>query len=156
MEHPLVYNYHPYTLEFTHSNRAFANPRTEGEFLLPMDATFTEAPAKLENKAVVYDGKDGWKYVDDFRGTIVEAPDGSGRSIEIAVLGLKPEDVDFSNLPALTYKEKRQLAYPPVTDQLDEIMKWLATEGEFGIPAKLKSIAMTCMSVKGRFPKDAG
>lgn len=53
----------------------------------------------------------------------------------------------------LPYYEARLREYPPMGDQLDALMKWLATETEFGIPAELKSIAMTCMSVKAKHPK---
>lgn len=52
------------------------------------------------------------------------------------------------------YRLKRLAEYPEVGDQLDELMKWLATETEINIPAKLKSIAMKCMSVKAQHPKD--
>lgn len=53
-------------------------------------------------------------------------------------------------------REKRKPNYPPIGDQLDEIMKWLSTESEFNIPDGLKSIAMKCMAVKSRdpMPKD--
>lgn len=51
------------------------------------------------------------------------------------------------------YTEKRAEEYPNIGDQLDEIMKWLATEGEFSIPAKLKSMAGKCMAVKSKYPK---
>lgn len=53
-----------------------------------------------------------------------------------------------------TAKQRRNRAneYPPIGDQLDEIMKWLSTETEFGIPPKLKSIAGLCMSVKSKYP----
>jgi len=47
---------------------------------------------------------------------------------------------------------KRRSQYPPVGDQLDAIMKWLATETEFTVPKELKSIAMKCMSVKAQNP----
>ena len=56
-----------------------------------------------------------------------------------------------SKKPELTYVELRE--YPPVGDQLDAIMKWLATESEFGIPAELKSIAGKCMAEKSKHPK---
>lgn len=49
-------------------------------------------------------------------------------------------------------RRKRAAEYPPIGDQLDALMKWLATEGEFTVPPELKSIAMTCMSVKAKYP----
>lgn len=51
------------------------------------------------------------------------------------------------------YIEQRKPEYPPIGDQLDALMKWLATETEFSIPSELKSLAMKCMSVKARYPK---
>ena len=57
---------------------------------------------------------------------------------------------DLSNI---TYQQKRAVEYPPIGDQLDEIMKWLATETEIGIPDKLKSIAGKCMYIKSKYPK---
>lgn len=64
----------------------------------------------------------------------------------------------MENPPAKTisYIEARRAEYPPVGDQLDAIMKWLATEKEITIPAELKSIAMSCMSVKSKHPKAEG
>lgn len=47
----------------------------------------------------------------------------------------------------------RAAEYPPIGDQLDAIMKWLATETEFNVPTELKSLAMKCMSVKAKHPK---
>lgn len=58
-----------------------------------------------------------------------------------------------AEMQATEYRRLRAAEYPPVGDQLDAIMKWLATETEFGIPAELKSLAMTCMSVKSKYPK---
>lgn len=54
---------------------------------------------------------------------------------------------------ATEYQELRRREYPDIGDQLDAIMKWLATESEFGVPAELKSLAMACMSVKSKYPK---
>ena len=48
---------------------------------------------------------------------------------------------------------KRAVEYPSITDQLDAIMKWIATEKEFTAPQELKSIAMQAMAVKSRYPK---
>ena len=49
--------------------------------------------------------------------------------------------------------KRRVEEYPPITDQLDLIMKWLSTEQEFGIPAELKSMSCKCMSIKSKYPK---
>lgn len=53
----------------------------------------------------------------------------------------------------VTFSDKRAKEYPPIGDQLDAIMKWIATENEITVPAELKSIAMKCMSVKAKYPK---
>jgi|GEM_PF-6653461 len=55
----------------------------------------------------------------------------------------------------MAYRDLRRAEYPDIGDQLDAIMKWLATEGEFTVPAELKSLAMKCMSVKAKYPKPA-
>lgn len=66
------------------------------------------------------------------------------------------DEVKYKESLLKEVQELRADEYPPVTDQLDEIMKWLATETEFGIPEKLKSIAMQCMAVKSKYPKPEG
>ena len=48
---------------------------------------------------------------------------------------------------------QRAAAYPPIGDQLDAIIKWLATETGFTVPQELKSIVDECMAVKSRHPK---
>lgn len=57
------------------------------------------------------------------------------------------------NLALEVVRANRSAEYPPIGDQLDAIMKWLSTETEFTVPTELKSLAMTCMSVKARNPK---
>ena len=51
------------------------------------------------------------------------------------------------------YKYKRKVEYPPIAEQLDVIMKWVAGENEITFTDDLKSIAMECMSVKAKHPK---
>lgn len=51
------------------------------------------------------------------------------------------------------YRLNRASEYPAIGDQLDAIMKWLATETEFTVPKELKGLAMKCMSVKAKYPK---
>lgn len=63
------------------------------------------------------------------------------------------DEAEHKAAQALAYRDQRRLEYPPITDQLDAIMKWLFTENEFGVPAELKSLAAQCMSVKARHPK---
>lgn len=71
---------------------------------------------------------------------------------------LTPEEIAETQKPQppVPYDEARRGEYPPIGDQLDAIMKWLATENEFNIPDELKSIAMKCMSVKAKYPKPEG
>lgn len=47
----------------------------------------------------------------------------------------------------------RRAEYPDIGDQLDAIMKWVAGENEITVTPELKSLAMTCMSVKAKYPK---
>lgn len=58
-----------------------------------------------------------------------------------------------SHVEKTKYKELRRKEYPEISDQLDAIMKWIATENVASVPAELKSIATTCMSVKAKYPK---
>lgn len=58
-----------------------------------------------------------------------------------------------SDYMSIYYRELRASEYDTLSDQMDEIMKWLATETEFKVPEKLKSIAMKQMSVKAKYPK---
>lgn len=130
------------------------NPRNKDKLLIPANATTKPPLEGKENSAVIFD-KNEWKYIDDYRGEIVSDTDEFGRvqTVVIRDLGVKPEDIKISPLPPLDYKEQRARLYPSITDQLDEIMKWLATEKEITIPAGLKSMAMRCMNVKSRVPK---
>jgi hypothetical protein len=87
--------------------------------------------------------------------------DWEGTTKELAVfLESNPQLVPLASVDEATKKAARNGAarraraaeYPPIADQLDAIMKWLATESEFGVPQELKSLAMACMSVKSRHP----
>jgi hypothetical protein len=51
------------------------------------------------------------------------------------------------------YRELRATAYPAITDQLDEIMKWVASEDNVTLPESLKAIAESCMAIKDAHPK---
>lgn len=148
-----IYNFDKVTGEFLSETYARVDPMDEDRVLLPMYATFT-APPKTKKKEKAIWNEDKWQIVPDYRGEEVSAQDESGRTMVIDLLGVKPKDVIFEPLPEKTYVEKRVEAYPPVTDQLDLIMKWLFTETEFKVPAELKSMAAKCMSVKAQFPKD--
>ncbi len=54
------------------------------------------------------------------------------------------------------YDQKRRDEYPDIGEQLDAIMKWVAGENEITATPELKSIAMSCMAVKSKYPKPAG
>jgi hypothetical protein len=150
----IIYNYAPDNKEFLLESIADADPLVEGNFLIPADATTVAPPELDEHEAAIYDEMSStWSIIPDYRGVEVQSPYINGLPITIKELGVKPENVDFEVPIEPTYQQKRALAYPSIGDQLDAIMKWLATESEFGIPAELKSIAMTCMSVKAQFPK---
>ena len=51
------------------------------------------------------------------------------------------------------YRIERAKAYPQISDQMDEVMKWIATSSDASIPASLSAIADACMAVKASFPK---
>lgn len=49
------------------------------------------------------------------------------------------------------YKKDREVEYPPVTEQLDEIIKWLDTQKN--LPKGLEGIVNQCMDVKSKHKK---
>lgn len=59
---------------------------------------------------------------------------------------------DFNEKTADVLNARAQ-EYPDIGNQLDAIMKWLATKEESTMTKELKSIAMHCMSVKAKHPK---
>lgn len=58
-----------------------------------------------------------------------------------------------SDESSITYARKREAEYPPIGDQLDAIMKWVAGENEITVSPELKSIAQVCMDIKAKYPK---
>lgn len=50
------------------------------------------------------------------------------------------------------WREKRIAAYPPISDQLDALMKWIARGDE----TELQALAQMCMRVKENNPKPLG
>ena len=52
-----------------------------------------------------------------------------------------------------TYQKLRAQAYPHAGDQLDELMKWIASSSDPSIPTNLKNVAQSCMDVKAQYPK---
>lgn len=65
-----------------------------------------------------------------------------------------PEDkvAVSARMAADSVRALRRAEYPPISDQLDAIMKWAFSENEIGLPAELKSLAAKCMSVKAKYP----
>lgn len=51
------------------------------------------------------------------------------------------------------YKDERRAEYPPITDQLDALMKYVAQLDSKSIPPELAEIAAQCMAVKAKYPK---
>ena len=150
----ILYNYSHVFHEFVYESEALKDPMVEGRFLIPALATDIKPPRTGNNKVACFnETTNQWEIKPDYRGVEVTANDGSGRTMVIVNVGDTPDDVIFEPLE-LTWEQRRQIAYPPIGDQLDEIMKWLATETEFQVPEKLKSIAMKCMSVKAHIPKE--
>lgn len=146
-----IYHYDRVTQEYTGFTEAKPDPMVKDRFLVPANATEIKPNDPIQGFAQVF-VKDAWVDVPDHRGVLVESPD--GQVFEITELGTTPSDVEFEPLPEKTYQEKRLEKYPPIGDQLDAIMKWLATETEFQVPHELKSLAMKCMSVKAQVPKE--
>lgn len=54
-------------------------------------------------------------------------------------------------MPNLTYKDKRKREYPPISEQLDAIMKWVH-RSDMGFPQELKDLAAQCNTVKEKYP----
>lgn len=50
--------------------------------------------------------------------------------------------------------DKRQREYPSIGDQLDAIMKWIATEKDLTVTKELKAISKKCMDIKTKYPKE--
>ena len=69
---------------------------------------------------------------------------------QVKAINKKRQQKHFDDLP---YDKRRSAEYPSIADQLDVVMKWLATENEVTITPELRSMAMKCMSVKSRHPK---
>lgn len=51
------------------------------------------------------------------------------------------------------YKSQRRAEYPAVTDQLDAIMKWVASGAAPGVTEELNQLSAACMAVKEKYPK---
>jgi hypothetical protein len=60
---------------------------------------------------------------------------------------------DASTPDPYLYRQQRAQAYPALSDQLDEFMKWVANESSITFPPALKDIANECMNVKTTYPK---
>lgn len=54
--------------------------------------------------------------------------------------------VEEETRPELTYREKRMMEYPPITDYLDAIVK--------GDTDQLDSYIKACLAVKEKYPKE--
>lgn len=82
------------------------------------------------------------------------AQDGFEKVPDNVVCGQIKKGKKFENPPVVdnrTVQEKRHPEYPPIGDQLDAIMKWVA--GENNLPQDLKDIAAQCIAVKAKYPK---
>lgn len=52
-------------------------------------------------------------------------------------------------------RDKRVLSYPEASDQLDAIIKWLATDTSLNLPQELQDIIDQCMKVKEDNPLES-
>lgn len=55
-----------------------------------------------------------------------------------------------SEWDATEYRRLREVAYPPVGDQLDALMKWLDTQE---VTPELQGVIDWCKEVKAKYPK---
>lgn len=153
-EDTILYNYSEIFHEFLYESVANKDPMVKDRILIPRLATTIKPPKVGDKEVACFDEQNQeWVVKVDHRDTVVTDEE-TGRTITIQEIGVLPEDIEFEPVPEKTWQQKRQDAYPPIGDQLDAIMKWLATETEFQVPAELKSIAMQCMSVKAHIPKE--
>ena len=55
------------------------------------------------------------------------------------------------HMASIAYQEKRRKEYPPIGDQLDMLMKYMATID--GLPSDAQQVVDKVMSVKLKYPK---
>lgn len=70
----------------------------EPDMLMPANSTLVKPPQSEPYTCQVY--KNGsWVLVNDYRGIVVKAQDGTNRSVTITELGVVPSDITFEPLP---------------------------------------------------------
>ena len=95
-----IYNYDGQTKEFTDKGYAQPNPKKDGEFLLPSNATTLEPLEPKDGFAIVWNGT-SWEYVEDNRGKIWEKA--TAQELECELLGAL--DTPYTKIPPLEFKE---------------------------------------------------
>lgn len=94
-----IYNYDGVTKEYIGESAADPDPLQQGEWLIPANATSVSPPPSVPKCVAIFDiSLEQWSYVPDYRGTIVEANDKSGRVKTIEKIGVKPSEVKFEPL----------------------------------------------------------
>lgn len=76
-------------------------------------------------------------------------------SVEIfnkAVAGEYGEIAPYEEI-AIPYDVLRRREYPSIGDQLDALMKWVASSESVDSESELKSLASNCMAIKDKYPK---
>ncbi len=163
----LIYNYDNITGEFLSSSEARANPKEEGEYLIPANDTIIP-PLEIKNVFVVCFINDVWKYqtdnrlkpvfstedklesVVDYIGEIKE-----GFTLDVPIIGDFVSFVDGAWINDMTeqaeydskqYARDRAEAYPSLTEQAD-MAYWDRQNGTTTLDDAISA-------VKLQFPKE--
>jgi hypothetical protein len=115
-----IYNYSSSTYEYIGEGTADESPLENGVFLIPAYATTIEPPIAQDGKTINFQNG-SWVFND------IPTPE--------------PEPTPTP----LTYAEKREIEYPPITDYIDGVVK--------GDQAQIDSYIAACQAVKAKYPK---
>ena len=120
-----VYNYSAFSGEFTGVNTADESPLEPGVFLIPANATTVSPPDPQEGKTINFQNG-GWVLVD----------------IPITETETEPEP----EVPVFTYAQNRAMAYPPISQYLDGVVK--------SDQSQIDKYIADCLAVKAKYPKE--
>ena len=117
-----IYNYHADSGQLIGESIADADPLHEGQWLIPAHATTIAPPETKYKQFAAFNG------------------------VSWDVFNI-PEPVEPTpELPTVkTYQELRVMAYPPMADYLDGIVK--------GDTAQVDAYIAACLAVKAKYPK---
>lgn len=112
-----IHHYSKDTGEYIGSSEARPDPKREGRYLIPANATTVEPPAVGANEAVVFDGST-WALVPDYRGLKYWLDDGNEGVID--VLGIEPPEGALDAPPPIPIEELRLNAYRRIMAGMDD------------------------------------